>query len=53
MAKFTEPFYAVPDGAIYPIQYQAGDECPKELEAAAQAQGALELPKPAKGKAKG
>lgn len=52
MAKFEKTFHGVPDGAIYPVEYQPGDECPKELEASAQALGALETPKPAKGKAK-
>lgn len=40
--KFTKPFAGVPDGKIYPVEYQAGDECPPELEAAAHELGALE-----------
>ncbi|HBZ07469.1 MAG TPA: hypothetical protein DEP03_14205 [Massilia sp.] len=35
--KFTKPFQGVPDGAIYPVHYQAGDECPPELMASAAA----------------
>ena len=41
MAKFTKPFAGVPNGEIYPIQYQVGDECPAELAAAAESLGAL------------
>ncbi len=41
MAKLTKAFRGVPDGEIYPIQYQPGDECPPELEAGARASGAL------------
>lgn len=41
MAKFSKPFEGVPDGEIYPITYQAGDECPAELESAAESLGAL------------
>lgn len=51
MAKFTKPFYGVPDGEIYPVDYKPGEECPQELEAAALALGALEQ-KPGKAKAK-
>jgi hypothetical protein len=40
--KFEKPFFGVPDGEIYPVQYQAGDECPPELEASATALGAFE-----------
>lgn len=42
--KLTKPFQGVPDGEIYPVQYQAGDECPPELEAAAVALGAADAP---------
>ena len=42
--KLTKPFRGVPDGEIYPVQYQAGDECPPELEAAAIALGAAGAP---------
>lgn len=48
MAKFRNPFRGVPAGKIYPVQYERGDECPKELEASAKALGALDDAKPAK-----
>ena len=41
MKKFTKPFAGVQDGEIYPTEYQAGDECPPELEAGAESVGAL------------
>lgn len=44
--KFTQPFRGVPKGAIYPVDYQPGDECPPELEAAAQSLGVLDQPQP-------
>lgn len=60
MAKFSKIFQGVPKGAIYPVEYKPGDECPQELEAAAQACGVLEaaaqalgLKKPAKPKGEG
>ena len=31
MAKFTKPFYGVPNGEIYPVQYEKGDDIPPEL----------------------
>lgn len=40
--QLAKPFLGVPDGEIYPVQYQAGDECPPELEAAAAALGAFD-----------
>lgn len=40
--QFEKPFYGVPDGEIYPIQYQAGDVCPPELEDSATALGAFD-----------
>lgn len=43
--KLSKPFRGVPDGEIYPIQYEVGDECPKELESAAITVGAIEQPK--------
>lgn len=43
--KFTEAFRGVPDGKIYPVDYQPGDECPPELEASARELGALDDPK--------
>ncbi|QOY96339.1 hypothetical protein IM543_11255 [Massilia sp. UMI-21] len=42
--KLTKPFLGVPDGEIYPVQYEAGDECPPELETAAIALGAADAP---------
>lgn len=42
MPKFIKPFRGVPDGEIYPKQFEAGDECPSELEAGARELGALE-----------
>jgi len=39
--KFTKPFQGVPDGQIYPVQYQTGDECPPELLASATALEAI------------
>jgi hypothetical protein len=29
--KFTKVFRGVPDGGIYPVEYQPGDACPPEL----------------------
>lgn len=40
--KFAQTFRGVPKGAIYPIEYQPGDECPPELETAARSVGALD-----------
>lgn len=45
--KLIKDFYGVPTGAIYPLLYKKGDECPPELIQAAQSVGAVE---PAKGK---
>jgi hypothetical protein len=45
--QFVHPFLGVPDGEIYPVQYQAGDECPPELEAAASELGAFDESGPA------
>jgi len=42
--QFTKPFQGVPDGQIYPVQYQPGDECPPELESAATELGAFDDP---------
>jgi hypothetical protein len=41
MAQFSRAFMGVPNGEIYPREFQAGDECPPELEAAARELGAL------------
>lgn len=40
--KFAKPFKGVPDGEIYPVDYQPGDECPPELQAAAESLDVLE-----------
>lgn len=42
--QLIQPFLGVPDGEIYPVQYQPGDECPPELEAAATELGAFDEP---------
>ena len=42
MAKFTKPFLGVPDGEIYPVQYEKGDEIPEELLEAAKEAGAAD-----------
>ncbi|MBW0450848.1 hypothetical protein [Paraburkholderia phenoliruptrix] len=44
MPKFIKPFRGVPEGEIYPKQFEAGDECPPELEDGARAMKALEKP---------
>lgn len=41
MAKFTKPFLGVPDGEIYPVQYEKGDEVPAELLDAAKEAGCV------------
>ncbi|VVE78176.1 HeH/LEM domain-containing protein [Pandoraea sputorum] len=41
MAKLIKAFLGVLDGEIYPTTFEAGDECPPELEAGARASGAL------------
>lgn len=51
MAKLTKAFEGVPKGLIYPVQFEAGDDCPPELEAAAMSLGALEQAAPKKAKA--
>lgn len=51
--KFSKPFYGVRAGEIYPVWFQPGDECPPELESAAQACDVIDVPaspKPKKGK---
>jgi hypothetical protein len=42
--QFKQPFKGVPDGEIYPVDYQPGEECPPELEASATALGAFDEP---------
>jgi len=39
--QLTKPFQGVPNGEIYPVNYQPGDECPPELESAATDLGAF------------
>ena len=41
MTKLIKSFRGVLDGDIYPTQFEAGDECPGELEAGARELGAL------------
>jgi hypothetical protein len=41
MAKFIKPFKGVPEGEIYPKQYEVGEDCPPELEDGARAMKAL------------
>ena len=40
--KFIKPLYGVKTGEIYPTQFEAGDDCPPELECAAKETGALQ-----------
>lgn len=46
--KFTKPFRGVPDGAIYPVEYAPGDECPAELLDAAKSLGVVDVKEPKK-----
>ena len=39
--KFTKPFKGVPDGEVYPVSYEPGEDCPPELEAGAKSLDAL------------
>jgi hypothetical protein len=48
MARLTKPLLGVAHGEIYPRWYQAGDECPPELEQAAREIGALDDAAPAR-----
>ena len=41
MAKFTKPFLGVPDGEIYTVEYEKGDEVPAELLEAAKEAGCV------------
>jgi hypothetical protein len=43
--KFIKPFKGVPDGEIYPVDYEAGEECPPELLDSAVALEAVKAPK--------
>lgn len=47
--KLIKPFRGVPKGEIYPRQYQAGDDCPPELLAAARELEAVEQEKKSAG----
>lgn len=40
--KFVKPFRGVPDGEIYPVDYNVGDDCPPELLESATALEAVE-----------
>lgn len=42
MVKLIKDFRGVPNGAIYPVHYKGGDECPPELLAGALELGAVE-----------
>lgn len=48
MAVFAKEWFAVPPGAIYPVTYREGDECPPALEGEARALGLLREEAPAK-----
>ena len=43
MANFIKPFYGVPNGEIYPVNYNVGDEIPEEFLEAAEELGAVEV----------
>ncbi|HHX2501429.1 TPA: hypothetical protein ACU8BJ_001134 [Neisseria subflava] len=43
MANFIKPFYGVPNGEIYPVHYNVGDEIPEEFLEAAEELGAVEV----------
>jgi hypothetical protein len=42
--QFSKPFRGVPNGEIYPVDYEPGQECPPELEASAIALEAIDVP---------
>lgn len=44
--KLTKDIYGVPDGEIYPRVIEAGQECPDNLAAYAEGEGAIEKAKP-------
>lgn len=46
MPKLKKAFVGVPEGEIYPVRYESGDECPLELVAGATEVGALEAASP-------
>ncbi|CAG2152662.1 hypothetical protein LMG19282_04249 [Cupriavidus campinensis] len=41
MPKLIKLFFGVPDGEIYPREFEPGDECPPELVEGAKSLGAL------------
>lgn len=43
MAKFIKPFYGVPNGEIYPVRYNVGDEIPEEFLGVAEKLGAVKV----------
>ncbi|HHK6066618.1 hypothetical protein [Neisseria sp. P0014.S009] len=43
MAKFIKSFYGVPNGEIYPVRYNVGDEIPEEFLEVAEKLGAVEV----------
>jgi hypothetical protein len=46
--KLTKPIFGAAKGEIYPRIYEAGEECPASLEAAAREAGALKAAPKAK-----
>lgn len=48
MRKFLKAFRGVKDGDIYPTDFEAGEDCPPELEAGAESLDALAPTKAAK-----
>jgi hypothetical protein len=42
MAKLTKPLFGAANGEVYPRIYDAGEDCPDELQEAAIEAGALE-----------
>jgi hypothetical protein len=42
MPKLTKKIYGAPEGEVYPKWFEAGDDCPPELETAALSMDALE-----------
>lgn len=42
MVKLAKRFEGVPNGEIYPVTYEPGDECPEELLGAAIAMGVVD-----------
>ena len=48
MMRFIKPFCGCKQGEIYPTRFEAGDECPPELESAAIDCGVVEVAEPEK-----